>query len=190
MGFFARLFKKVEQVNKQDISVKEFEASLELSEDEAREDAIDQWVEMAENIIVNTVKAAHIDVERAFILIDFDEKSPSFHIFYQQNGELLYWYELPDEDTREKIEQQLLPQAAEVTGHINSLFEEVNVEKIRYAQLQYESETMAWFSHIIWLSSAGASMKKEEILNQWFHRLKEATKHVALDSDEKLPWYP
>ncbi|MER2071908.1 MAG: hypothetical protein ABS898_08330, partial [Psychrobacillus sp.] len=62
MGFFNRLFKKVEDINKGEVAVSELESEFYL--ESPVEEAKDYWVEMAQNIIVNTVKATNKSVER------------------------------------------------------------------------------------------------------------------------------
>lgn len=61
---------------------------------------------------------------------------------------------------------------------------------ISFAQLQFEWETKAWFSHIIWEDNLAAQLPKTQILNEWFRVIKEETKNRPLDSDVKFSWYP
>ncbi len=190
MSFLSRLFKKVEKVNKNESSIEELDMSLSLDEEALQEEAMEQWVSMAENIIINSVKAVNNNVERAFILIDFNESLPSFNIFYQVDGQLYDWDELQDEDAKSKIEHQLLSQAKEVTTHLHKLFDEANLERIGYAQLQFEAETLAWFSHIIWSNSEESFMERDVMLHEWFSKLKDYIVDLPLDSNQKLPWYP
>lgn len=80
MGFFNRFFKKVEKVNEQEATLHEL--SEELYVESSVEEATSYWVSMAQNIIVNAVKAADNDVERAFVLLNLKKGEASFDIFY------------------------------------------------------------------------------------------------------------
>ncbi len=111
MGFFKRFFKKIEDVNEGEADVSELESEFYLESSE--EEAMNFWVETAQNIIVNVVKAANNSVDRAFILVDMVEQ-PSFDIFYQIDGSLVMWNQLEDTIIKEKIENELLPQASTV----------------------------------------------------------------------------
>ncbi|MEC2074833.1 hypothetical protein [Metabacillus fastidiosus] len=187
MGFFNRLFKKIEDVNKGEANVAELEDEFYLESE--IEEANDFWVEMAQNIIVNVVKAANNEVERAFILINMGEQ-PSFDVFYQVDGSLIMWHQLEDSIIKEKIHRELLPQAPDVASAVNDKFVQANHPKISYAELQFEWETKAWFSHVIWDDDENANLAKEEILSKWFNTLSEEIKTQPLDSDSKLSWYP
>ncbi len=88
MGFFNRFFKKVEKVNEQEATLHEL--SEELYVESPVEEATSYWVSMAQNIIVNAVKAADNDVERAFVLLNLKKGEASFDIFYQINGQLYF----------------------------------------------------------------------------------------------------
>ena len=187
MGFFNRFFKKVEDVNKGEAAAAELESEFYLETPE--EEAINYWVEMAQNIIVNSVKAANNSVDRAFILIDMGEQ-PSFDIFYQLEANLVMWDQLDDSRITEKIEKELLPQAASVASAVNGNFEQAEHAKIAYAELQFEWATGAWFSHVIWEDDDYAKLSKDEILNKWFNNLNAEIKTLPLDSDSKLSWYP
>ncbi|WP_228064043.1 hypothetical protein [Streptococcus acidominimus] len=70
---------------------------------------------MQQRLLVNAVKAASQEVERAFVLANFKEDEECFDFFYQIEGHLLYWQEL-GEEARHKIESQFLPQAQEVVA--------------------------------------------------------------------------
>ena len=78
MGFFNRFFKKVEGVNKGEVGVSELESEFYI--ESPVNEAKDYWVEMAQNIIVNTVKATNNTVDRAFVLIDFEGQPSLFSI--------------------------------------------------------------------------------------------------------------
>ncbi|MCM3357703.1 hypothetical protein [Psychrobacillus sp. MER TA 171] len=187
MGFFNRLFKKVEDINKGEVAVSELESEFYL--ESPVEEAKGYWVEMAQNIIVNTVKATNNSVERAFVLIDFGEQ-PSFDIFYQVDGSLVMWHQLEHQDIKEKIEYELLPQATDVVKAVNDNFIQANHSTIAFAELQFEWQTSAWFSHIIWEDDEYSKLAKDEILNKWFDTLSVEVKDLPLDSDTKLSWYP
>lgn len=187
LGFFNRFFKKVEDVNKGEAAVTELEEEFYLGSPE--EEAINFWVEMAQNIIINTVKAANNSVERAFILVDM-RTQPSFEIFYQLDGKLVMWDELEDANIKDKIKNELMPQAASVASAVNGNFAQAEHSLIAFAELQFESATGAWFSHIIWEDDANAKLAKEEIASKWFDSLSAETKSLPLDSDSKLSWYP
>ncbi len=187
LGFFNRFFKKVEDVNKGEAAATELEEEFYLGSPE--EEAINFWVEMAQNIIVNTVKAANNSVERAFILVDM-RTQPSFEIFYQLDGKLVMWDELEDANIKDKIKNELMPQAASVASAVNGNFAQAEHSLIAFAELQFESATGAWFSHIIWEDDANAKLAKEEIASKWFDSLSAETKSLPLDSDSKLSWYP
>lgn len=83
MGFFNRFLKKVEEVNKAEADISELESAFTLLS--PLDEANDFWKEIAQNIIVNAVKATDNTVERAFILIDMGVQ-PSFHIFTKLMG--------------------------------------------------------------------------------------------------------
>lgn len=187
LGFFNRFFKKVEDINKGEAAATELEEEFYLGSPE--EEAINFWVEMAQNIIVNTVKAANNSVERAFILVDM-RTQPSFEIFYQLDGKLVMWDELEDANIKDKIKNELMPQAASVASAVNGNFAQAEHSLIAFAELQFESATGAWFSHIIWEDDANAKLAKEEIASKWFDSLSAETKSLPLDSDSKLSWYP
>ncbi|PEO09266.1 hypothetical protein COL25_29180, partial [Bacillus pseudomycoides] len=117
MGFFSRIFKKVEQVNNREATLNEL--NEELYVESPIEEANSYWVTMAQNLIVNTVKAADNNVERAFILVDFKKGEASFDIFYQMNGQLYFWNQLENQTIKNRIKNELLPQASEVSDAVN-----------------------------------------------------------------------
>lgn len=187
MGFFKRFFKKVEDVNNGEAAISELESELYLESPE--EEGMNFWVEMAQNIIVNAVKATNNTVERAFVLVDMGEQ-PSFDIFYQVDGLLVMWNQLENPIIEEKIQNELLPQASTVASAVNGNFTQVEHPKIAFAELQFEWATGAWFSHVIWEDDDNANLAKEEILSKWFNALSAEIKNQPLDSDTKLSWYP
>lgn len=187
MGFFTRLFKKVEEVNKGEADVSELDDEMYIESE--LDEANDFWVEVAQNIIVNSVKATDNSVERAFVIVDMREH-PSFDIFYQIDGSLVMWDELEDPAIKEKIEKELLPQAVNVASAVNEKFVQADHPTIAYAQLQFEWATGAWFSHIIWDDDANANLGREELAKEWFNVINEEIKTLPLDSDSKLSWYP
>lgn len=187
MGFFKRFFKKVEDVNKGKATVSELETEFYLESPE--EDAINFWVEIAQNIIVNVVKATNNTVERAFVLVDMGEQ-PSFNIFFQIDSSLVMWNKLENPIIKEKIKNELLPQASTIASAVNGNFTQVEHPKISFAELQFEWATGAWFSHVIWENDDNAKLAKEEILSNWFNTLSDEIKNQLLDSDTKLSWYP
>ena len=186
MGFFKRFFKKIEDVNKGEAAVSELESEFYL---ESPEEAMNFWVETAQNIIVNVVKATNNSVDRAFILVDMGEQ-PSFDIFYQIDGSLVMWNQLEDTIIKEKIENELLPQASTVASAVNGSFSQVEHPKIAFAELQFEWATGAWFSHVIWEDDNNANLAKGEISSKWFNTLSDEIKTQPLDRDTKLSWYP
>lgn len=191
MSFFSRFSKRIEEVNNGEASLETLSKKLELDELVIlQEDAMAQWKEMAQMLIVNSVKATNCSVERAFIFIDFKSTSPSFDIFYQEKGRLIFWNELTDTESQYKIKNQLLPQAKEVVNHLNQIFDKANLERIAYAELQFEEATGAWFSHIIWSSNEESKITKEKILTKWFNGIQSVVPTMDLASDSKLPWYP
>lgn len=187
MGFFKRFFNKIEDVNKGEAAVSELDSEFYVESPE--EEATNFWVEIAQNIIVNAVKAANNSVDRAFILVDMREQ-PSFDIFYQIDGYLIMWRQLEDSMIKEKIENELLPQASTVASAVNGNFTQVEHPKIAFAELQFERATGAWFSHVIWDDDDNAHLAKEEIKSKWFNTLSAEIKTQPLDSDTKLSWYP
>ncbi|TXC78489.1 DUF1838 domain-containing protein [Metabacillus litoralis] len=187
MGFFKRLFKKVEDVNKGEVTDSNLESEFYL--DSSEEEAMNLWMDIAQNIIVNVVKVTNNSVDRAFILLAMKEQ-PSFDIFYQIDGSLVFWNQLKDTIIKEKIENELLPQASTVASAVNGNFAQVEHPKIAFVELQIEWATGAWFSHIIWEDDDNSSLAKEEILNKWFNSLTAEIKNHPLDSNTKLSWYP
>lgn len=187
MGFFTRLFKKVEDVNKGEAAISELDKELYIESE--LDEANDFWVEVAQNIIVNTVKATDNTVDRAFVLVDMREQ-PSFDIFYQVDGSLVLWDQLEDALIKEKIEKELLPQAVNVAAAVNRKFAQANHPAISYAELQFEWATGAWFSHIVWDDDANANLARETLVRGWFNIINVEVKKLPLDSDSKLSWYP
>ncbi|CAD5898177.1 hypothetical protein [Carnobacterium maltaromaticum] len=191
MGFLTRFVKKIEKVNKGEASVDSLSEEMYIDSSEMlKENASNQWQSIAQTIIVNAVKATNYSVERAFILIDFEKDAPTFDIFYQENHKIIFWRELEEPDSQRVIETQLLTQAQEVVQLINKTFDEANLTKIRFAELQYKVATGAWFSHIIWSDSPGSNINKNELLNGWFDLIKKIAPSQKVDSDSRLPWYP
>ncbi|MBO1582761.1 hypothetical protein [Bacillus sp. XF8] len=188
MGFFSRFFTKVEQVNNKEATLNEL--NEELYVESPIEEANSYWVSMAQNLIVNTVKAADNNVERAFILLNLKKGEASFDIFYQINGQLYFWNQLEDQTIKERIKNELLPQASEVSDAVNQQFYEADHPTISFAELQFEWETKAWFSHIIWEGDPASQLPKTQILNEWFSLIKKETQNKPLDSDTKFSWYP
>lgn len=113
MGFFERLFKKVEEVNAGQASPESLAEDTYIGETVSEEEALQYWHTMQQGLLVNAVKAASQEIERAFVLVNFKENEETFDLFYQVDGRLLRWQEL-GEEAQYKIEQQLLPQASEV----------------------------------------------------------------------------
>ncbi|NWK70351.1 hypothetical protein HWX41_15020 [Bacillus paramycoides] len=188
MGFFNRFFKKVEQVNNQEATLHEL--NEELYVESPIKEANGYWVSMAQNIIINAVKAADNNVERAFVLLNLKKGEASFDIFYQINGQLYFWDQLENETIKNRIQNELLPQASEVSNAVNQQFNEAEHPTISFAELQFEWETKAWFSHIIWEDDSAAQLPKTQILNEWFNLIQKETKNKPLDSDTKFSWYP
>lgn len=186
MGLFNRFFKNVEEVNKGEGPVEEL--GEELFVGTTKDEANDYWVSMAQNIIINTMRATDGEAERAFVVIDMREE-PAFEIFYQFDGQLSKWQDVKDEELKTKLLTQLLPQAPEVAAAVNEQFRDANHPKISFAELQFETATSAWFSHIIWEDSEDASVSKEEVVEKWFNILEDEVKNMPLDSDRKLSWY-
>lgn len=187
MGFFDRIFKKIEDVNKGEVDVSELESEFYV--ESPLDEANNFWVDIAQNIIVNAVKVTDNTVERAFILIDMGEH-PSFNIFYQIDGCLIMWNEIENPIITEKIQTGLLPQASNVAIAVNNKFTQVNHPRISFAELQFEWATGAWFSHIIWEDDDNVNLKKEKILSEWFKTLSGEIQTKPLDSNSKLSWYP
>lgn len=186
MGFFQRMFKKVEEVNRGEAAAAGLESEMVLI---TKEDAYDFWIPMAQNILVNAVNATGTTVDRAFVIVDF-RNEPAFELFYQQNGSLLMWDELEDMTITEKIRTQLLTQAPDAANAINENFLAAGHVPIAHAELQFEWATKAWFSHIIWADGEHADIPRDELLRNWFARMEIETANVPLDSDQKLSWYP
>lgn len=75
---FNRFFKKVEQVNNHEATLSEL--NEELYVESPIEEANSYWVSMAQNIIINAVKAADNNVERAFVLLNL--KKVKLHLIF------------------------------------------------------------------------------------------------------------
>ena len=89
---------------------------------------------------------------------------------------MYFWDQLENETIRNRIQNELLPQAPEVSNAVNEQFRGADHPIISFAQLQFEWETKAWFSHVIWEDSLAAQLPKTQILNEWFRVIKEETK--------------
>lgn len=189
MGFFSKLFNKIEKVNKGEETLDESGNIFTLQRMTAQE-ANEIWISIAQGLLVNAAKATENSIERVFILIDFDVTTPTFNIFYQENGRLIYWDQLENANYKTQITTQLLPQAKETVDYIHGIFEEANLEKIKFAELQLEMATFAWFSHIIYESEVKQEVTTDGIFNGWFSSIEAIYKNVSLDSDSRFPWYP
>lgn len=154
------------------------------------EEANSYWVSMAQNLLINTVKAAGNNVERAFLLLNMKKGEASFDIFYQINGQLYFWDQIENQEMKNRIKNELLPQASEVSDAVNQHFIEADHPTISFAELQFEWETKAWFSHIIWEDDPASQLPKAQILNEWYSLINKETHGKPLDSDIKFSWYP
>ncbi|MGG0458800.1 hypothetical protein [Bacillus mycoides] len=188
MGFFSRFFKKVEQVNNKEATIHELDEELYV--ESPLEEANSYWVSMAQNLLINTVKAAGNNVERAFLLLNMKKEEASFDIFYQINGQLYFWDQIENQEMKNRIKNELLPQASEVSDAVNQHFIEADHPTISFAELQFEWETKAWFSHIIWEDDPASQLPKAQILNEWYSLINKETHGKPLDSDIKFSWYP
>ncbi|KMN45621.1 hypothetical protein [Bacillus sp. LK2] len=188
MGFFSRFFKKVEQVNNKEATIHELDEELYV--ESPLEEANSYWVSMAQNLLINTVKAAGNNVERAFLLLNMKKGEASFDIFYQINGQLYFWDQIENQEIKNRIKNELLPQASEVSDAVNQHFLEADHPTISFAELQFEWETKAWFSHIIWEDDPASQLPKAQILNKWYSLINKETHGKPLDSDIKFSWYP
>ncbi|MED1512476.1 hypothetical protein [Bacillus proteolyticus] len=188
MGFFSRFFKKVEQVNNKEATIHELDEELYI--ESPIEEANSYWVSMAQNLLINTVKAAGNNVERAFLLLNMKKGEASFDIFYQINGQLYFWDQIENQEIKNRIKNELLPQASEVSGAVNQHFIEADHPTISFAELQFEWETKAWFSHIIWEDDPASQLPKAQILNEWYSLINKEKHGKPLDSDIKFSWYP
>ncbi|QWH12794.1 hypothetical protein EXW38_16185 [Bacillus mycoides] len=188
MGFFSRFFKKVEQVNNKEATIHELDEELYV--ESPLEEANSYWVSMAQNLLINTVKAAGNNVERAFLLLNMKKGEASFDIFYQINGQLYFWDQIENQEMKNRIKNELLPQASEVSDAVNQHFIEADHPTISFAELQFEWETKAWFSHIIWEDDPASQLPKAQILNEWYSLINKETHGKPLDSDIKFSWYP
>ncbi|QWG45703.1 hypothetical protein EXW31_16150 [Bacillus mycoides] len=188
MGFFSRFFKKVEQVNNKEATIHELDEELYV--ESPLEEANSYWVSMAQNLLINTVKAAGNNVERAFLLLNMKKGEASFDIFYQINGQLYFWDQIENQEMKNRIKNELLPQDSEVSDAVNQHFIEADHPTISFAELQFEWETKAWFSHIIWEDDPASQLPKAQILNEWYSLINKETHGKPLDSDIKFSWYP
>ncbi|PQZ47294.1 hypothetical protein CQZ94_28760 [Bacillus sp. MYb209] len=188
MGFFSRFLKKVEQVNNKEATIHELDEELYV--ESPLEEANSYWVSMAQNLLINTVKAAGNNVERAFLLLNMKKGEASFDIFYQINGQLYFWDQIENQEMKNRIKNELLPQASEVSDAVNQHFIEADHPTISFAELQFEWETKAWFSHIIWEDDPASQLPKAQILNEWYSLINKETHGKPLDSDIKFSWYP
>ena len=188
MGFFSRFFKKVEQVNNKEATIHELDEELYV--ESPLEEANSYWVSMAQNLLINTVKAARNNVERAFLLLNMKKGEASFDIFYQINGQLYFWDQIENQEMKNRIKNELLPQASEVSDAVNQHFIEADHPTISFAELQFEWETKAWFSHIIWEDDPASQLPKAQILNEWYSLINKEIDGKPLDSDIKFSWYP
>ncbi|MGE6599669.1 hypothetical protein [Bacillus proteolyticus] len=188
MGFFNRFFKKVEQVNNKEDTIHELDEELYI--ESPLEEANSYWVSMAQNLLINTVKAAGNNVERAFLLLNMKKGEASFDIFYQINGQLYFWDQIENQEIKNRIKNELLPQASEVSDAVNQHFIEADHPTISFAELQFEWETKAWFSHIIWEDDPASQLPKAQILNEWYSLINKEKHGKPLDSDIKFSWYP
>ena len=100
------------------------------------------------------------------------------------------WDQLENQDIKQKIENELLPQAPDVVKAVNDNFILAEHPTIAFAELQFEWQTGAWFSHIIWEDDEDSKLAKGDILKKWFDTLSFEIKDFPLDSDTKLSWYP
>lgn len=187
MGFFERLFKKVEEVNTGQASPESLAEDLYVEEKISEEEALDAWCSMQQRLLVNAVKAASQEVERAFVLVNFKPGEETFELFYQVEGRLLHWQEL-GEEARTKIEKQLLPQASEVARAVHTDFEAAGLPHIAYAMLQFEQATLAWFGRRLAQATPEANLTFEVFSKQWFSLLERSIGEHPLDSDRPLPY--
>ncbi|MBF0775724.1 hypothetical protein BVE84_03505 [Streptococcus azizii] len=187
MGFIERLFKKVEEVNTGQASPESLAEDMYIGETVSEEEALQYWHTMQQGLLVNAVKAASQEIERAFVLVNFKENEETFDLFYQVDGRLLRWQEL-GEEAQYKIEQQLLPQASEVARAVHADFEGAGLPCIAYAMLQFEQATMAWFGRRLAQATPEANLTFEAFSNQWFGLLERSIGDVPLDSDRPLPY--
>lgn len=184
MGFFDRLSKKVERVNRGEEPV---ESVAEVFVIDRAEMADNYWREMSQNILVNAVKGASQPIERAFVLVNFKSGEEAFEIFYQVDGQLITWRALGEEG-REKIAGRLLPQAKEVAEAVHQEFDEGGLERMVYAMLQFEQATMAWFGRRRTAETPEAQLTFDQLSKAWFDRLSTQAPQQALDRDSPLPY--
>lgn len=183
MGFFDRFKKKIEDINNNDADIEELDQEFYIDD---KEMAHDEWISMAQNILINSVKAVSKECERAFVLINF--KTPEFKVIYQIDKKIVSIYQLKD-DYQEKLRSQLLPQAESVVDYINETQSDAGLVVFDYVELQFETASNAWFSHIIWDEENEIS-SFDDLYDGWFELLSQVAPNQALDSDVSLPWYP
>ncbi|RJS62687.1 hypothetical protein CJ485_25180 [Priestia filamentosa] len=174
------------EVYKEEAAVSELESGFYLGSPE--EEAINFWMEIAQNFIINVVKVTNNSVKRTFILV-YVGKQPFFDTFYQIDGRLVMWNQLEDMVIKKEIENELLPQASTVASLVNDNFAEAEHPKIAFAELQFEWATEAGSSHVIWEYDDHTNLVTEEILSKWFNNLSTEIKTQPLDSNTKLSWY-
>ncbi|MBM7616620.1 hypothetical protein JOC36_000153 [Weissella uvarum] len=185
MSFFSRISRKIEEVNTGKAAPQELSDELYLNESKAEE----IWHDMQPNLVSNVVKAVDDSVERAFIFVDFSGDA-TIETFFQVDGEIVSWEQLTNSRYVDKIQNQLMVQAQDIADYVNGLFKQEGRSKIKYAELQYEAASGAWFSHTIYEGADGSEISREKILSGWYDLLKTEVPKYALDSDEKLPWFP
>lgn len=188
MVFFSRFSRKVEEVNNGKADPKKlFELfdELDMNEFEGEE----TWHNMQPNIVTNVVKAVENSVERAFVFVDLSGDA-TIETFFQIDGKSVLWNQLPNKTYVDNIQNQLMVQAQDIADYINGLFEKEDDSKIKYAELQYEAGSGAWFAHTIYESCEESRLSRDNMLNGWLHVLEDEAPKYALDSDEKLLWYP
>ncbi|RRG17464.1 hypothetical protein D3P96_07455 [Weissella viridescens] len=186
MGFFSRFADKIEEVNRGNADINELDELFTMDSGEAEDD----WHEMEISLVKAAVNAVDVSAERAFIFVDFSETDPKLDLFYQMNGHVVHWQDLSNADYRESIENVVLPQAREITETINQQFQKEDLAKIAYAEIQFEWGSQAWFGHTIYEDNEEAKLDRNEVDNEWFKLMQKKAPEYALDSDEKLPWYP
>lgn len=177
----------MEQVNTGQASPESLAEEMYIEETVSAEAALDYWYSMQQRLLVNAVKAASQEVERAFILANFKEDEECFDFFYQIEGHLLHWQEL-GEEARHKIESQFLPQAQEVACSLHTDFDAAGLPRIAYAMLQFEQATMAWFGRRLEQTTPEASLSFEVFSKQWFNLVEKSIEEHPLDSDRPLPY--
>lgn len=167
MVFFSRFSRKVEEVNNGKADPKKlFELfdELDMNEFEGEE----TWHNMQPNIVTNVVKAVENSVERAFVFVDLSGDA-TIETFFQIDGKSVLWNQLPNKTYVDNIQNQLMVQAQDIADYINGLFEKEDDSKIKYAELQYEAGSGAWFAHTIYESCEESRLSRDNMLNGWLH---------------------